>query len=82
VPAGYTTRWLLTIDGDRLELRKPDSDVAEVLLRARQPDQDRLVLTGELDGKQIKGTYERRFMERSNSHFRLVSPPIPMDSVR
>lgn len=81
-PAGYTTRWLLNIDGDRLELRKPESDSTQVVLRATQPDKDRLVLTGELDGKQIKGTYERRFMERSRSHFRLVSPPIPMDSVR
>lgn len=81
-PAGYTTRWLLDIDGDRLELRKPDTDVTEVVLRATQPDKDRLVLTGELDGRHIEGTFERRFMERSNSKFRLVSPSIPMDSVR
>jgi len=81
-PAGYTTRWLLKIDGDRLELRKPESDSAAVVLRATQPDKDRLVLTGELDGRQITGTFERRFMERSKSGFRLISPPIPSDSVR
>lgn len=82
VPAGYTTTWLLKVDGDRLELRMPDSDSAHVVLRATQPDTDHLVLTGELDGKQIKGAFERRFMERSQSGFRLISPPIPFDSVR
>ncbi len=81
VPSGYTTRWHLEIDGDRLELRPRQADPAEITLRVTQPDKDRLVLTGELDGRQIEGTFERRFMERANSGFRLVSPPIPLDSV-
>lgn len=82
VPSGYTTRWLLTIDGDRLELRSGKSEPAQIVLRATQPDRDRLILTGVLDGKQIEGTFERRLMERSESGFRLISPPIPLDSVR
>lgn len=81
VPAGYTTSWLLKIDGDRLELRKPGSDSAQVVLRATQPDKDHLVLSGKFDGGQIQGIFERRFMERSQSDFRLISPPIPLDSV-
>lgn len=81
-PEGYTTRWLLKIDGDRLELRKRESDSAQVVLRAHQPDKDRLVLAGELDGRQIEGTFERRFMERSRAGFRLISPPMPVDSLR
>jgi hypothetical protein len=82
VPAGYTTMWLLKVDGDRLELRHHESDPAQVVLRATQPDKDHLVLTGELDGTRIKGTFERRFMERSKSRFRLITPPIPLDSMR
>nr|WP_231985680.1 hypothetical protein [Mycobacterium sp. E3247] len=82
VPAGYITIWLLNINGNRLELRKRESDSVQVVLRATQPDKDLLVLTGELDGRQIKGTFERRFMERSKSSFQLVSPPIPLDSLR
>ncbi|BBY23757.1 hypothetical protein [Mycobacterium stomatepiae] len=81
LPAGYTTSWLLKIDGDRLELRKPGSDSAQVVLRAIQPDKDHLVLSGEFDGGQIQGIFEPRFMERSQSGFRLISPPIPLDSV-
>ena len=82
VPAGYTTMWLLKVDGDRLELRKRESDSAQVVLRATQPDKDHLVLTGDLDGRQMKGTFERRFMENSKSEFRLISPSIPLDSMR
>lgn len=65
VPAGYTTAWLLKVDGDRLELRKPESDSEQVVLRAGQPDKDHLVLWGKFDGREIRGTFERRFMERS-----------------
>lgn len=82
VPAGYITTWLLNVNGNRLELRKRESDSAQVVLRVTQPDKDLLILTGELDGRQIKGTFERRFMERSESGFQLVSPPIPLDSMR
>lgn len=82
VPAGYVTMWLLNVNGNRLELRKRESDSPQVVLRATQPDKDLLVLTGELDGRQIKGTFERRFMERSKSGFQFVSPPIPLDSMR
>lgn len=81
-PAGYTTTWQLEVDGDRLKLRKPESNSAEVLLRATQPDKDRLVLTGQLDGRQIKGTFERRFMERGEFVFRLISPVIPVGSLQ
>lgn len=82
VPAGYTTMWLLKVDGDRLELRTRESGPAQVVLRATQPDKDHLVLMGKLNGSQIKGTFERRFMERSESGFRPISPPIPLDSMR
>lgn len=81
VPAGYTTIWLLKVKGNRLELRKHEWDSAGVVLRATQPDNDHLVLTGELDGRQIKGSFERRFMQRSKSKFRLVSPSIPLNSI-
>lgn len=82
VPAGYTTMWLLKVDGDRLELRTRESGPPQVVLRATQPDKDHLVLMGKLNGRQIKGTFERRFMERSESGFRPISPPIPLDSMR
>lgn len=81
VPAGYTTKWWLKVDGDRLELRKSESDSTQVVLHATQPNKDLLVLTGELDGRQIRATFERRFMERSRSVFRLISPPIQLDSL-
>ncbi|GAB5896539.1 hypothetical protein [Mycolicibacterium mageritense] len=32
------------------------------------------MLTGTVDGKQIEGHFERRFLQRANSHFRLVQP--------
>lgn len=82
VPSGYTTMWLLKVDGDRLELRKRESDSAQVVLCVAQPDKDHLVLMGQLDGRQIKGTFERRLMERTKSVFRLISPSIPLDSMR
>ena len=82
VPAGYTTMWLLKVDGDRLELRNRESGSVQIVLRATQPDKDHLVLTGELDGRQIKGIFERRSMERSKATFRLISPSIPLDSMR
>ncbi|OBH12543.1 hypothetical protein [Mycobacterium sp. E1747] len=82
VPGGYTTTWRLRVDGDWLKLRKPESDSAEVVLRATQPDKDRLVLAGQLDGRQIKGTFERRFMQRGKFICRLVSPVIPVGSVQ
>lgn len=81
-PAGYTTIWQLEVDGDRLKLRKRESDSAEVVLHATQPDKDHLVLTGQLDGRQITGTFERRFMERGGFVFRLVSPVIPVGSLQ
>lgn len=82
VPAGYTKMWLLKVDGDRLELRTRESGSAQVVLHATQPDKDHLVLMGKLNGRQIKGTFERRFMERGESGFRLISPPISLDSMR
>lgn len=82
VPAGYTTTWLLQVDGDRLKLRRHEPDSAVVVLRATQPDKDKLVLTGELDGRSIKGTFERRSMHRGTFVFRLVSPVIPVGSLQ
>lgn len=79
--AGYTTMWLLKVDGDRLELRKHESDPAAVVLHATQPTNDRLVLSGEVDGKRVEGVYERRFMERSKSRFRLIQPDIDPRSI-
>lgn len=81
-PDGYTTTWLLKIDGDRLELHTRQTDPAQIVLRAAQPDKDRLILTGTLEGRQFEGMFERRFMERSRYGFRLISPPVLLDSVR
>ncbi|MBA0046613.1 hypothetical protein [Mycobacteroides sp. LB1] len=71
-PDGRTSSWTLKIDGDRLELRKRESDPPQQILNVRQPSPDQLVLTGEVDGKRVEGTYERRFMERSQSGFRWI----------
>ena len=44
---------------------------------AARVDGDRLQLSGTVDGKRVEGVYERRFMERQRSHFRLVQPDDP-----
>ncbi|MUM19301.1 hypothetical protein FZI91_08350 [Mycobacterium sp. CBMA271] len=80
-PDGRTSAWMLKVDGDRLELRKRESDPPQLVLSARQPTPDQLILTGEVDGKRIEGTYERRFMERSKSGFRWVQPETDPKSV-
>lgn len=80
-PDGTTSRWLLEINGDRLELRKRKSDVPQQILGIHQPSSDRLILAGEVAGKQIVGSYERRIMERDKSGFRWVQPEIDPDSV-
>lgn len=74
-PSGYTTSWLLEVEGDVLELRKKEDD-APLRVTARV-DGDRLQLSGTVDGKRVEGVYERRFMERQRSHFRLVQPDDP-----
>lgn len=74
-PSGYTTSWLLEVEGDVLELRKKEDD-APLRVTARI-DGDRLQLSGTVDGKRVEGVYERRFMERQRSHFRLVQPDDP-----
>lgn len=75
VPAGYVTVYMFEIHDDRLEIKKAESDPPTVL-RFRQDGPDRLVLTGTVEGKHIEGTYERRHMQRSESHFRLIQPEI------
>ncbi|RDB47189.1 hypothetical protein DVB87_14575, partial [Tsukamurella tyrosinosolvens] len=74
-PSGYTTSWLLEVEGNVLELRKKEDD-APLRVTARV-DGDRLQLSGTVDGKRVEGVYERRFMERQRSHFRLVQPDDP-----
>jgi hypothetical protein len=75
VPAGYVTVYLYEIHDDRLEIKKDESD-PPIVLHFRQDDPDRLMLTGTVDGKHVEGTYERRHMQRSDSHFRLIQPDI------
>jgi hypothetical protein len=75
VPAGYVTVYLFEIHDDRLEIKKHESD-SPIVLHFQQDGPDRLVLTGTVDGKQIEGHYERRHMQRSESHFRLIQPEI------
>lgn len=72
-PAGYITAYELDVEDGRLELSRPDRS-QPIVLSYRQDDPDRLVLTGTVDGKQIEGHFERRFLQRANSHFRLVQP--------
>lgn len=74
-PSGYTTSWRLELDGDVLQIRKRKDD-APLRVTARIDD-GRLHLSGTRDGKSFEGVYERRFMERDRSHFRLVQPDDP-----
>lgn len=80
-PDGRTSRWMLEVNGDQLELRKRKSEAPQQVLHAHQSDPDRLVLSGVVEGKQIAGTYERRFMERSKYGFRWVQPEMDPDVV-
>lgn len=73
VPAGYVTVYLFEIHDDRLEIKKHESD-PPIVLHFRLDGPDRLMLTGTVDGKHIEGDYERRHMQRSESHFRLIQP--------
>lgn len=75
VPAGYVTVYDYQRHDDRLELKRTGTDSA-VVLNARQDGPDRLVLTGTVDGKAIEGHYRRRFLQRTESHFRLVQPDV------
>ena len=67
VPAGYVTVYLFEIHDDRLEIRKNESD-PPIVLHFRQDGPDRLMLAGTVDGRHIEGTYERRHLQRSDSH--------------
>ncbi|WP_078312114.1 MULTISPECIES: hypothetical protein [unclassified Mycobacterium] len=80
-PDGRTSRWMLEISGDRLDLRKRKSDAPQQVIFAHQSGANQLVLTGEVGGKRIQGTYERRFMDRSKYGFRWVQPEMDPDSV-
>jgi hypothetical protein len=75
VPAGYVTVYLYDIHDDRLEIKKDESD-PPIVLHFRQDDPDRLTLTGTVDGKHVEGSYQRRHMQRSDSHFRLIQPDL------
>jgi len=75
VPAGFVTAYLFEIHDDRLEIKKDESD-PPIVLHFRQDGPDRLMLTGTVDGKQIEGHYERRHLQRSDSHFRLIQPEL------
>lgn len=71
-PDGYTTAWLLEPKGDVLELRKLKDDAP--LPVTTRLDGDVLHIAVTLDGKRLEGVYERRFMERDRSGFRLIQP--------
>ncbi|MFN3008338.1 hypothetical protein [Mycolicibacterium wolinskyi] len=73
--AGYVTSHEFEIDDDRIELKHPGR-AEPIVLYYRQDAPDRLVLTGMLDGKRIEGQFERRFLQKSNSHFRFVQPDV------
>lgn len=75
VPAGYVTVYDYQRHDDRLELKRTDTDTA-IVLTVRQDGPDRLVLTGSVDGKVIEGHYRRRFLQRTESHFRLIQPEV------
>jgi hypothetical protein len=34
------------------------------------------MLVGTVDGKHIEGSYQRRHLQRSDSHFRLIQPDL------
>jgi len=74
-PAGYVTVYDYEIHDDRLHLKQKASDAAIVLV-FRQEAPDRLMLSGTVGGKAVEGRYERRFLQRTESHFRLVQPDI------
>lgn len=73
--AGYVTSYEYEIHDDRIELTDPDRS-APIVLYYRQDEPDRLMLTGTVDGKRIEGQFERRFLQKSNSHFRFVQPDV------
>ena len=75
VPAGYVTVYLFEIHDDRLEIKRHKSD-PPIVLHFRLDGPDRLMLTGTVDGKHIEGDYQRRHLQRSESHFRLIQPEI------
>lgn len=71
-PSGYITAWQSDRHGDVFELRKQEGDDP---LRVKVTLRDEVLrLETTLDGKRVEGTYERRFMERDRSHFRLIQP--------
>ncbi|WP_019202392.1 hypothetical protein [Tsukamurella sp. 1534] len=71
-PNGYVTAWQAEADGDVLKLRKNEDD-APIDMTTRL-DGDVLHVSATVEGKRFEGAYERRFMERDRSHFRLVYP--------
>lgn len=75
VPAGYVTVYDYEMQADRLQLKQTETDTA-IVLRFRQGEPDRLILTGTVDGKAIEGRYQRRYLQRSESHFRLIQPEV------
>ncbi|MHC9291354.1 hypothetical protein ACRCUN_02750 [Mycobacterium sp. LTG2003] len=73
--AGYVTAYEVEFRDDRIELTDPEGS-EPIVLYYRQDEPDRLVLTGTLDGKQIEAQFERRFLQKANSHFRFVQPDV------
>lgn len=74
-PAGYVTAYEFEVHDDRIELKDPEQS-EPIVLHYRQDEPDRLVLTGTLDGKRIEGHFERRFLQKTNSHFRFIQPDV------
>lgn len=75
-PAGYVTVYDYEMHDDRMELTHVKGADPAMVLTLRQDGPDRLVLTGTVDGKVIEGRYHRRFLQRTESHFRLVQPEV------
>lgn len=73
------TPWLLTIDDGALTV-KPRKSAPETVLKYTQPDPDRLVITGRLDGREIAADYARRPMQRQSEELRFTHPTPDKDA--
>lgn len=77
--AARVTPWVLTFDDATLTI-KPRKSGPETVLRYTQPDRDRLVLTGRVDGRQIAADYARRPMKRQSEGLRFTHPEPDTDT--
>ncbi len=74
-PDGTVQPFGLTVSDGALLLRS-GAGAAPVRLAASQRSPDSLSLSGDVDGRRIEGTYQRRAMARESTEIRLVQPPV------